>query len=571
MLRSRLAAVMIVSAGLVVSLSAGQAPPAQGPPDSLAGPIVAAAKTATTSDAPARLIYANRAITELRATILARPPSVRTREAGERLTRLLDRVPTDRVNTKRYGDAIVISLGAEPVLVIFQADVDALTSENLDSKAAAAAADLQRALDEAVELRAPRQLTRAIAISFAATVAYLLLLWLLMRADRRIAAHLGGSAERMLRRLPVGDLIVRTANARAIVRRLVAFGAMVLGLLLTYAWLAFVLKRFPYTRPWGESLRYYLVAMLAAGGRAFIDNLPNLGTILAIVIITRLLVRLSGLAFNAVERGGLTLPGIYPETAQPTRRIVSAMLWVFALTVAYNYIPGSSSDAFKGVSVFVGLVISLGSTGIMNHIMSGLMITYSRALRCNDFVRIGEVEGTVTQLGALSTKIRTPRNEEITIPNAVVVSSATTNYSRHAETDGLMMPTSVTIGYDVPWRQVEALLLLAASRTPGLKPEPKPVVLQSALDDFYVRYTLLVCLAQPNRRYPTLGALHASIQDAFNEYGVQIMSPNYEADPGAPKVVPPSRWYSAPAASAAAAGHGAVPVGAAEPRARSSS
>jgi small-conductance mechanosensitive channel len=181
------------------------------------------------------------------------------------------------------------------------------------------------------------------------------------------------------------------------------------------------------------------------------------------------------------------------------------------------------------------------------------MLTYSRALRVGDFVKVAEVEGTVTHLGTLSTKIKTNRNEDVTIPNAIVISHAATNYSRHAD-DGVFAPTSITIGYDAPWRQVQALLLLAAERTPDVRPSPKPTVLQTALCDFYVQYTLLVCLDQPNRRLATLDALHANIQDAFNEYGVQIMSPNYEADPGAPKVVPPSRWYSAPAAPAEGAG-----------------
>jgi small-conductance mechanosensitive channel len=242
----------------------------------------------------------------------------------------------------------------------------------------------------------------------------------------------------------------------------------------------------------------------------------------------------------------MTIPGVYPETAHPTRRIIVALLWMFALIVSYKYLPGSDSEVFKGVSVFVGLVVSLGSTGVMNQLMSGLMVTYSRALRVGDFVRIGETEGIVIQLGTLSTKIKTLRNEEITIPNALVVSQATTNYSRHAA-DGIFAPTSVTIGYDAPWRQVHALLLLAAQRTDGVRTEPAPLVLQTELCDFYVKYTLAVCLSRPQQRYTILTTLHANIQDAFNEYGVQIMSPNYEADPNSAKVVPPSRWYAAPA------------------------
>jgi small-conductance mechanosensitive channel len=238
-----------------------------------------------------------------------------------------------------------------------------------------------------------------------------------------------------------------------------------------------------------------------------------------------------------------------------------ALLWIFALILSYEFLPGAKSDAFKGVTVFVGLIISLGSTGIMNQVMSGLMVTYSRAVRVGDFVRIGDVEGTVAQLGTLSTKIKTPRNEEVTLPNALVVTHAATNFSRHADA-GVMAPASVTIGYDVPWRQVQALLVMAAERTPGVRRRPAPVVLQTALGDFAVEYKVLVCVDQPHRRIVTLNALHANIQDAFNEYGVQIMSPSYEADPSERKTVPPSQWYAAPAAvpSADAASDVALPV-----------
>jgi small-conductance mechanosensitive channel len=330
------------------------------------------------------------------------------------------------------------------------------------------------------------------------------------------------------------------------VKRLVAFVSLILGAIATYSALTFVLNRFPYTRPMGESLRTVLFSIAASMGQRFVAELPNLLTLLLIFLVARFVARLVGLAFQAAEEGRIALPWIYPETALPSRRIAVALVWLFALIVSYEYLPGSDSDAFKGVSVFVGLIISLGSSGVMNQAMSGLMLMYSRALRRGDFVRVGDIEGTVLHLGALSTKIKTSRNEEITIPNAIVVANATTNYSRNADA-GVMLPTSVTIGYDVPWRQVHALLALAAERTAGIRRDPKPVVLQAALGDFSVQYTLLVSLEQPHRRVANLAALHANIQDAFNEFGVQIMSPNYEADPEAPKVVPRSRWYSAPA------------------------
>jgi small-conductance mechanosensitive channel len=311
----------------------------------------------------------------------------------------------------------------------------------------------------------------------------------------------------------------------------------------------FVLRRFPYTRPWGESMRGFFLDTLTSLGLAVAHALPGLFTVAVILLIARIMTRAIAFYLSRVEEGRIEAPAwMHRETAQPTRRLLTALIWAFSIVVAYPYLPGSETDAFKGVSVFLGLMFTLGSAGIVQHVMSGFMITYSRALRVGDFVKIGEVEGTVTHLGILSTKVRTPRREEITIPNAVVTAQTTIDYSRFAQTDGVMTSTSVTIGYDTPWRQVEALLLAAAECTPGLRHDPKPIVIQAALEDFYVKYVLLVSLEQQDRKAVVLHQLHANIQDQFNEHGVQIMSPNYEADPASPKVVAKKNWYAAPAA-----------------------
>jgi small-conductance mechanosensitive channel len=269
--------------------------------------------------------------------------------------------------------------------------------------------------------------------------------------------------------------------------------------------------------------------------------------VLLIALVARFLVKLATLFFAGIEEGRFSPGWMHSDTAAPTRRIVVALLWAGALVTMYPYLPGSQSEAFKGVSVFVGLVISLGSTGVMNQILSGLMVTYSRALKVGDFVKVANIEGTVTELGTLATRVTTPRNEEITIPNSLVLSDATTNFSRNGD-QGVFTSTGVTIGYDTPWRQVHALLQLAASRTEGIRTEPKPTVMQVALEDFYVNYRLFLVLEQPQRRLRVLAALHANIQDAFNEFGVQIMSPHYESDPSGQKLVSPDRWYSEPAA-----------------------
>ena len=549
----RLASIALLAVFLVAERAAAQTPPSA--PDQIATAIALAAAGARPAETPAVLRFANRPIVEFRAIIASRTPATRAAGAAEILERLARDGSAGRVTTRGYPEGTVIGIDDHPVFVVFTADIDPLQGETFESKVADAAARLQTAFAERIELRAPRRVARGLFLSLAATGLFVLLLRILIRLDRRVAARLSNVTARHLEKLNKAQIMGGVERAPLYVRRLSTLGGTLLGLVLGYWWLSFVLRQFPYTRPWGESLRTGLFSIGATVGRGFLDHLPNLLTVLVIVLVTRFISRLVTLAFRAVEDGRLAFPWLYPETAQPTRRIAVALLWLFALIVSYKYLPGSDSEVFKGVSVFIGLIVSLGSSGIMNQVMSGLMVTYSRALRVGDFVRIGDIEGTVAQLGTLSTKIRTARNEEITLPNALVVSHATTNYSRHADKEGVFVPTTVTIGYDAPWRQVQALLLLAAQRTSGIRPEPAPVVLQTGLQDFYVQYTLLVCLERPSRRVRTLDALHANIQDAFNEYGVQIMSPAYEADPSGPKIVPRSQWYAAPAAPASDVTH----------------
>ena len=207
-----------------------------------------------------------------------------------------------------------------------------------------------------------------------------------------------------------------------------------LDLVVVYGMLTFVLRQFPYTRPWGESLRGFLWLTVQNLGLGILRALPGLFTVALILVITRSLARGIAAWFNAVEQGRISPRWIYPETAQPTRRLMNTLLWLFAIVVSYPYLPGSQTEAFKGVSVFLGLMLTVGSSGLVSHIMSGFMITYSRALRLGDFVKIGDVEGTVNHLGVLSTKLRTVFNEDVTIPNAVVVAQTTVDYSRFGDT-----------------------------------------------------------------------------------------------------------------------------------------
>ena len=540
-----------------------QQPAAGPPPDRFAGVVAGAAETAERAGQPVVLTYANRPIVTFRATVMSRSPEARAADAIATLQRLVDENPAGRASIGAYPDGAVVRLADHPVFVIFAADVDPLEAEDLAATARTAAANLQLAFDESVELRTPVRLVRAGGVAFAATILYLLGIWTVVRVDRRAAAAFARRAAQQLRRLPGGDALLDVEGTRTSVQWVFTALSWGIGGLLTYGWLTIVMRRFPYTRPWGESLRSQLFTTAASAVRAVIDALPNLVTVAAIVLIIRLLARLVTKVFEAAEQGRVTLPGVYPDTAAFTRRIAVTLLWLCALVMSYPYLPGSQSDVFKGISVFVGLVVSLGSSGLMNQAMSGLMVTYSRSLKSGEYVRIGPVEGTVTSVGTLATKITTPANEEVTIPNALVASQATTNFSRNSP-QGTYTSTSVTIGYDTPWRQVHALLLIAARRTPGVRSAPAPVILQTGLQDWYVQYTLFVALEQPARRVFVLDELHANIQDGFNEHGVQIMSPRYVMDPRTPKTVPPDHWYAAPASPEDTAPAGKVSISVAD-------
>ena len=520
------------------------APAAQAP----ALPPVAALLTATPSSEPFTFTYVNRPIVLFKANVLGRSPMERASGASRALDDLVAQGVTGPIDSQLFEGGALISVGSRVVLALTTADVDNLSGETIQGASNLAVARLQIALEEAAEARRLRTLLRSAAIASGGLVIGVALLWVIGRIRRALAGKFVAAAARTAAKSGIADLeLLHGMRIADLERRMVQATMVGLDLLVVYWMLTFTLRQFPYTRPWGESLRAFLLTTIANLGLGMLNALPGLFTVALILLITRFVIRVLGLWFHAVESGRVTARWIYPETAQPTRRLVATLLWMFAAVVAYPYLPGSQTEAFKGISVFLGLIVTLGSTGLVNQIMSGFTLTYSRALRVGDFVRIGEVEGTVTHLGVLSTKLRTLRNEDVTVPNAVVVSQTTTDFSRYGDTLGVFIPTFVTIGYDAPWRQVHAMLLEAAERTAGIRREPKSLVLQAGLEDFYVKYTLFCCLERQQARPFVLSALHANIQDVFNEYGVQIMSPNYVFDPSAPKVVPKRDWFAAPA------------------------
>ena len=372
------------------------------------------------------------------------------------------------------------------------------------------------------------------------TLFLIISIWLARRARTGLLKKLS-QASLLGRGIPA--LLLQGAQA---LTRLITAAAV---LLFIYWWSVFLLNQFSATASWSEQLRLFLFSMFIEFGGGALRALPELFTVVVILLIARWGSRLVNALFNEVESGRLTFSWLERETARTTQTLVLVAIWLFALVVAYPYIPGSNTEAFKGVSVLVGLMITLGSTGLINQIISGLFVIYSRSVRPGDYVRIGDTEGQVVDVGFLATKLMTPRQEEITLPHSVLVGTGTTNYSRLAEEQGVVVTISVTIGYDVPWRQVHALLLLGAARTRGIRSAPAPRVLQRELSDFSVQYHLVAHLREGEKRGEVMSELHAQIQDAFNEFGAQIMSPHFESQPEKKIVVPRAEWHAAPAAS----------------------
>jgi len=514
------------------------------PPE--AAPFLAVG-AATAAPENETLTFINRPIVVFRATVVGRSPAERVTSAVRVLDELVDEGVVGPVDAQRFELGTVVTVGSRAVFVLTPPDTESLAGQTLEQLTVATVARLREALSEASEARSPRLLLWGLALALVALVVAGLALLGVSRGQRWIIKRLEPAATRTLAKTGILVDTIRQSSLLDIERRVFGYGSAALSLVIIYVATTFILRRFPYTRPWGESMRGFLLRTLWDLGASFLGAIPGLFTVVLIMVITRVVVRVVTVWFRSIEEGRTAVRWIYPDTALPTRRLVTVLLWLVAIAVSYPYMPGSGTDAFKGLSVFIGLLVSFGSSGFVNQLMSGFMITYSRSVRLREFVRIGDSEGTVTHIGVLSTRVRTVQNEEVTIPNAVVVTQTTTNYSRAAGGGQVMTPTSITIGYDTPWRQVHALLLEAAAQTSGLRAEPAPAVYQTSLDDFYVKYTLFVCLERQDARLVVLDALHANIQDRFNAYGVQIMSPNYVLDPKAPKVVPKDQWYAAPA------------------------
>jgi len=400
--------------------------------------------------------------------------------------------------------------------------------------------------------REPGQVVRGSMFAGAGLAVLTALLWLGARAmrwldallERRIKSRLEGLEAKSLRLLNATQLWHALRGLRRLLWAAIALIAIML-------YLNFVLQLFPWTRDFGVQMFALLFDPLRTLGRGLLRAIPDLIILTVIVFAARYLLKAINLLFTGLARGSVTLAGLSPDLAIPTYRLVRLLVIAFTIVVAYPYIPGSGSEAFKGVSLFLGVIFSLGSSSVIGNVIAGYTMIYRRAFHVGDRIRINEHLGDVAETRLLVTHLRTPKNEEIVIPNSVILSSSVVNYSLLAREGKLILHTSVGIGYETPWRQVEAMLVQAAERTEGLLAEPGPFVLQRALGDFAVTYEINVYCGDAQAMEQLYTRLYRNILDVFNDYGVQIMTPAYVSDPAQPKVVPKEQWYAAPAVAPA--------------------
>lgn len=366
----------------------------------------------------------------------------------------------------------------------------------------------------------------AVALALVLLVILFFLNWLFQRGLERYEQHNGaGNAHDAL----ATSGIYRTGLWRRLIRLLFDMVRIVALLVLLFAVVPILFRLLPLTASFGEQLSVYVSNLFSAVWNWFGDNRGNLFAIVIIIVITNGLARLVRAIFQEVEQGAIRISGFEADWAPFTSQIIGFLLYIGAVIVAFPYIPGSDTEAFRGVSIFLGALLTFSSTAAVTNIVAGVIQTYTGAFRVGDMVRIGETTGTVTEKRLLTTRIRTPKQEEVSIPNAVVMNASVVNYSTLAHNQGLILYTTVTIGYDVPWRTVHALLLSAAAKTTELLTDPPPFVLQTSLNDYHISYQLNGFTNRPEVMPRTYSQLHQHIQEAFNEAGVEIMSPTFTA------------------------------------------
>ena len=451
--------------------------------------------------------------------------SGRIREIGEGYDFSLDSFHIEKgFNTNEifYGDKVVMSVLLSDALWNNQA-VDSLAIFNLKK--------ITNAISKYREVNSTPNRLKRLGWIILVLIFMGLLIFFISKIFKYTKKWLESHLENGINGLKIKDYtLFNSSQELNLVLRINNLLKWVLIIIIIYLTLPLIFGLLPWAKNIADTLLGYVLNPTRKILFAIWDYLPNLFTIFVLVTIIVYIRKGFRYLSKEIESGNLKIEGFYKDWAKPTYQIISILLFAFLIVVIFPYLPGSDSPIFKGVSVFIGLLFTFGSSGSLSNIIAGLVLTYTRAFKIGDRVKVGETVGDVIEKSLLVTRLKTTKNEIISIPNTNVMNSHITNYSSEVrEGNGLIIYTSVTIGYDAPWKQVHQLLIDAALATDLIEKTPTPFVLQTSLDDFYVSYQINASTKKPNQQASIYSNLHTQIQEKFNDAGVEIMSPHYHA------------------------------------------
>lgn len=425
---------------------------------------------------------------------------------------------------------------------ITSADGVMMTIADVDAVAAGASrqelaqqhlATIQRSVRAYRKAYSPRSILQGAIFTIIATLVLITSFTLITRSTPKLHRQLRRMQGDKIRGLKIiGNQILSARRFVDLIIECLRFLRLAVLLLIFYAYINLTLSFFPWTKGLSLTLFSYLVAALGAIGSGILGYLPNLFFLGLIILITSYTLKIFRFLFTEIENGTIQFTGFYPEWAQPTYKLVQIIILAFAATVSFPYLPGSATPAFQGISIFLGVLVSLGSSTAVANTIAGIILTYTRAFRIGDRIQIEDTTGDVVNKTLFVTRLRTIKNVVITIPNSTVLGSHVINYSGASvdeETLPLILHAVVTIGYDVPWRDVHRLLVKSAIETNGVLAEPSPFVLQKSLDDFYVSYEVNAYSENASAMARTYSELYQNIQDNFAASQIEIMSPHYRA------------------------------------------
>ena len=488
--------------------------------------VSVAAEELLTSSAPAVVMFNNQPLFAIHPVAGRYTAEERTRIIEIRLQRIANSLINENVsyNVEDLLGETILMVNKQLFMVISEADAVA-EKKSRQSLGEERGLIVQTALQQYYEDTRPKNLAIRVAVSLLATGFFYLLWrlsgWLAQRFANRLQRGVGNA-------LKIQEYVLLSEqNTQTFLKNLVRLLLWPFRFLLFYSYAYVILETFPKTRIYSDQILLFIWQPASELSQLLLDFLPNFITILVILLFCRYILLLLRLFSREIENGSIVLPGFHREWAATTYSIIRALAVLLTIVAIFPYIPGSHSPVFQGISVFLGLLVSVASSSTISNIVAGYVLLYNRAFNIGDVIRSGDCTGVITHRSLLATQMRTFKNEIVTLPNSLLLGGSILNYSAHINDTGVTLHTAITIGYNAPWRTVHELMKQAAARTDGILTEPAPFVLQTALNDFYVAYELNAFTRNPEQMPRLYSDLHHNIQDCFNEGGVEIMSPHY--------------------------------------------